>query len=147
MNLDPAMLEVTAVQVVDGLWIGSASADLPAGVSLVVTLDEVAAGVDGPGVSEVREPFPDSRWQPVDPEPVSAALRAAEGRLDGSVLIRCRHGLNRSALIAALVLRGRGWTSDDAITAVRQVRPGALSNPYFADLVATWPEDPMATRP
>ena len=147
MSLDPAMLEATAVQVVEGLWIGGAFADLPAGVTLVVTLAEDAAGIDGPGVTEVREPFPDSRWQPVDPEAVSATLNAAGTQRQGGVLIRCRHGLNRSTLIAALVLRGRGWTSDAAIAAVRQVRPGALSNPYFAELVATWPEDPMSKRP
>ena len=136
-------MESTTANIVDGLWIGGALAPIPNGVSLVITLEERATEVDRADVAEVREPFPDSRWQPVDTRRVSKALLAAHAHSDGSMLMRCRHGLNRSALIAALVLRGRGWSPEVAIDAVRQARPGALSNPYFADLVGAWPRDPM----
>ena len=143
LRLDPEQLERTSASVADGVWIGGASAPIPGAVSVVVTLEESASHIDRFGIIEIREPFPDSRWQPIDADRVSNALLAAQAYSDGSVLIRCRHGLNRSALIAALVLKGRGWSPETAIAAARQARPGALSNPYFADLVWAWPRDPM----
>ena len=141
--LESAMLEATTVQVQPGLWIGGASAPIPDEVSIVVTLEQTTTPVTRAGMTEVREPFPDSRWQPIDGARVAAAIRAARPAPEAGVLIRCRHGLNRSALIAALVLVVRGWTPDEAVDVVRRARPGALSNPYFADLVRSWPEDPM----
>lgn len=145
--LDPMTLESTAVRVDHGLWIGGALASPSEKVSLVVTLDEHAPRIDDVAVTEVREPFPDSRWQPIDTDRVTNALLAADAHQDGDVLIRCRHGLNRSALVAALLLRRHGWTPDAAIDVVRRARPGALSNPYFVDLVTTWPDDPMRPKP
>jgi hypothetical protein len=59
------------------------------------------------------------------------------------VLIRCRHGINHSALVAGLVLRERGWDGEEVIAAIRRARPGALTNPYFLDLICDWPDDPM----
>ncbi len=145
-TIEPAMLEVTSVRVEAGLWIGGCRAAVPDEVTVVVTLEQAATPVTGAGVTEVREPFLDSRWQPVDHARVTAAFQAVMRASDTGVLIRCRHGLNRSALIAVLVLVARGWPTDDAVEAVRRARPGALSNPYFADLVETWPEDPMGDR-
>lgn len=48
------------------------------------------------------------------------------------VLIRCQAGLNRSALLAALVLIARGRSATEAIELIRAARsPHALHNPDF----------------
>jgi hypothetical protein len=141
---EPTELERTCVEVQPRLWIGGAFADRPPDLDLVVTLDEAAVALGGDQVAEVRSPFPDSRWLPVDAARLEVALDAT-GCCAGTVLVRCRHGLNRSGLVAGLLLRGCGWSPDAALQAVRAARPGALGNPYFAALVATWPGDPMAS--
>ena len=146
MTLEPARLEATSVQVEPGLWIGGARAAVPDEAAIVVTLEQAAPPVTRAGITEIREPFLDSRWQPVEGARVTAAIRAAMPDAETGVLIRCRHGLNRSALIAALVLVARGWTPDEAVDVVRRARRGALSNPYFANLVRSWPVDPMRGR-
>lgn len=132
----------TSVQIVPGLWIGGAYAPLPASTSVVVTLDDLATPIEQPGVSEARHPFPDSRWHAIDHVVVRAAIDAADTPT-GHVFIRCRHGINRSALIAALLLRARGWSGAEDIDTIRRARPGALTNPYFCDLIRHWPDDPM----
>jgi hypothetical protein len=51
----------------------------------------------------------------------------------GPTLVHCQVGLNRSALIAGLVLvREYGMTPDDAIAMLRRIRsPAVLCNPAF----------------
>lgn len=75
-------LQDTTAQIVPGLHIGGADAALPAGTSVVVTLDELAARIEQPGVSEARHPFPDSRWHPIDHAGVRAAHPAHARRSD-----------------------------------------------------------------
>ena len=142
--LSAGQLETTGAEVIPGLWIGGALAPVPDMAAVVVTLDEAAHSVGRSGVIEVRAPFPDSRWQPVGRAPLETAVEAAADNLDDGVYIRCRHGLNRSALVAALALRAHGWPAEEAVAAIRDARPGALSNPYFVDLLRAWPQDPMS---
>ena len=137
-----ADLATSTARVAERLWIGGAHALLPHQVTVVVTLDDTAPPITAYGLTETRAPFPDSRWQPVDTHAVATALRDAN-RTDRDVLIRCRHGCNRSALIAALLLRSRGLDPQQAIGMIRRARPGALTNPYFVDLIHEWPHDPM----
>ena len=139
-------LETTSAIVVPGLWLGGVFAPVPDRAAVVVTLDETAPPLGRSGVIEVRAPFLDSRWQPVDRAPLQTAVEVAADNLDAGVYIRCRHGLNRSALVAALALRAHGWWAETVVTVVRDVRPGALNNPYFAALVHAWPRDPMDGR-
>lgn len=139
----PADPMATAARIGDRLWIGGAHAPLPQAVTVVVTLDDAAPPIITSGVTETRAPFPDSRWHPIAVEAATAAIRAAETGPDTGVLVRCRHGLNRSALIAALVLVAQGTSPQDAIDTICHARPGALTNPYYVDLVRIWPADPM----
>jgi len=58
---------------------------------------------------------------------VSAELhRIIDG--GGKILIHCRCGNGRAGTVAALMLIERGMTVDDAIYAVRKVRPEAIEN-------------------
>lgn len=132
---------MSASPVGPGRWIAGAHDPLPPGVRVVVTLDDTAPPVTDAEVTEVRSPFPDSRWHPVDTAAVTTAVAAT--RTGGAVLVRCRHGINRSALVLALTLVAEGASPDQAITTLRTARPGALTNPYFVELVRRWPEDPM----
>jgi protein-tyrosine phosphatase len=52
------------------------------------------------------------------------------------VLIHCKQGLNRSALIlCAFLIMYLGYTVDDAIAFVREKRPGALGNETFVKML------------
>lgn len=60
---------------------------------------------------------------------VSAVLRK-----DQRVLVRCRAGINRSALVTGLAMMKMGWTADQAIARMREVRsPYVLFNESFVD--------------
>jgi hypothetical protein len=48
----------------------------------------------------------------------------------------CHHGMNRSGLGAALMLRALGMDAEQAIRLVRAGRPGALGNRAFEAIVA-----------
>jgi protein-tyrosine phosphatase len=47
------------------------------------------------------------------------------------VLVHCRMGLNRSPLVAGVVLHHLGWSGHDAIERLRERRPGALFNEHY----------------
>jgi protein-tyrosine phosphatase len=49
------------------------------------------------------------------------------------ILVHCGLGLNRSALLVALILRYQGMDSAAVVQRIRQRRPGALYNQVFAD--------------
>ena len=49
-----------------------------------------------------------------------------ELRAGATVVVHCRGGLGRSGLVVAAVLTSSGLTADEAIAAVRSVRPGAV---------------------
>jgi hypothetical protein len=138
---DADALSRSCAEVVPGLWLGGDAAPLPPGCRVVVTLADSAAPVGAARVVEARHPFRDSRWEPAPRVVLDAAVAAALGTAD-TALVRCRHGLNRSALVAGLVLRQRGLTAAAAVDRLRAVRPGARTNPYFLDLLTTYPEEP-----
>jgi protein-tyrosine phosphatase len=48
------------------------------------------------------------------------------------VLVHCRMGLNRSPLVAGVVLHHLGWSGRDAIARLRERRPGALFNEHYS---------------
>ena len=48
------------------------------------------------------------------------------------VLVHCQMGLNRSALVAGLVLVYSGLSGEAAVSRLQQRRPGALYNEAFA---------------
>lgn len=47
----------------------------------------------------------------------------------------CQHGMNRSGLVAGLLLREFGVGGDEAVERICRARPGALSNHVFRRLV------------
>lgn len=69
-------------------------------------------------------------------------LGAALARRNGSsaapenVYILCTHGMNRSGLVAGLLLRELGMAGPKAIERIVERRPGALSNVAFRTIVA-----------
>jgi protein-tyrosine phosphatase len=61
-----------------------------------------------------------------------AVLGASLVRARHRVLSHCGLGFNRSALIAGLILCELGYSGADAVSRLRQRRPGALFNDTFA---------------
>jgi protein-tyrosine phosphatase len=59
------------------------------------------------------------------------------------VLVHCGMGLNRSALIAGLILTYRGMKGEDAVKLLRSKRPGALFNDTFANYLSALPARPQ----
>ena len=55
------------------------------------------------------------------------------------VLVHCQMGLNRSALVAGLVLVHNGMSGADAVTRLQERRPGALYNETFATYLSAQP--------
>lgn len=67
---------------------------------------------------------PTAEWEdgwPKAAEVIHSALDA-----DSGVLVHCKGGLGRAGTVAARILVERGMKADEAIKAVRAVRPGAL---------------------
>jgi len=61
------------------------------------------------------------------------------------VLVHCGMGLNRSALVAGLVLIYLGMRGEDAVALLREKRPGALFNENFASYLAALPPATIAS--
>jgi hypothetical protein len=85
-------------------------------------------------VKETRLGFHDSDSLTVHPKQLYdlASQAHRDWKEDKRVLIRCQAGLNRSALITALVLIKEGFTASQAITLLRETRSEyVLINPHF----------------
>jgi hypothetical protein len=59
------------------------------------------------------------------------------------VYVMCQQGMNRSGLLAGLILRALGVDAEAALAAVA-TRPGALTNQTYARLVREWPSAGLA---
>lgn len=59
------------------------------------------------------------------------------------VLCHCLMGLNRSALVAGLILVHLGMTGAEALALLRERRPGALYNKLFAGYLESLPGGPL----
>lgn len=59
------------------------------------------------------------------------------------LLSHCGMGLNRSALVAALVLMHHGMTGPQAVERLQARRPGALFNTVFADYLRSLPRSQL----
>ena len=88
-------------------------------------------------VKEIRYGFYDSHVEGeagFNPEELDdiASMAYADWKKGKKVLFRCKAGLNRSSLCAALVLIKAGYTADDAIALIRKKRSKyALFNKTF----------------
>lgn len=61
----------------------------------------------------------------------ASSVAAARIRQGKRVLVTCMRGLNRSALVTALTLIKLGYRPEDAVSLIRQQRPGSLFNRAF----------------
>jgi protein-tyrosine phosphatase len=123
-------------KVCDGLYIGGTPRDLGEvsgnGIGAVVALhgpDRSAEAAEH-GLGYWHLPLPDGRVRPgLLQERVELVTKLAR---DGGVLVHCRAGRNRSALVAALAYAQlTGCTGAMALAHVRAVRPRAVANPHF----------------
>ncbi|WP_333741062.1 protein-tyrosine phosphatase family protein [Streptomyces sp. IBSBF 2806] len=134
-------------EIVPGLWMGGHEFRGPGGerrlavargeFDLVQTLTRARPGHGpDPGVRHQVWPIPDG---PLDGTQLAGVIRlaqAAEEALDQglTVLVRCYSGYNRSGLVVAHTLMGRGHSADGAIRQIRSRRsPWALHNELFVE--------------
>lgn len=99
-------------------------------------------GSDYPGVEVWHCGFEDATLNPALIEAVNnvaddVAFQVQQG---AKVLVTCRAGINRSALVTALALRRlTGVSGKDAMAQVRAARFGALINPFFSRYLSRLP--------
>lgn len=110
------------------------------GVNIVVDLE---GGIDH-GVPELFDrflyiylPIHDNQLPDLDRLHAVARLAAELIKRGDRVLAHCGVGLNRSALMCALILRYLGMSSQDAVDRCRERRPGALYNTVFANYLTS----------
>ena len=93
-----------------------------------------------PGVEVIHVPLDDGpppprgdvamAWQAAK----TVAKRTRQGK---RVLVTCHMGLNRSGLVTGLALRMLGYSSEQAVEAIRRARSWqAMRNPHFLELLA-----------
>jgi len=82
-------------------------------------------------------PIHDAQMPDMDRLHAVAKLGAELVKRGDRVLSHCGLGLNRSALMAALILMYNGMDNKTAVERIRQRRPGALYNQVFADYLLT----------
>ncbi|WLH95971.1 tyrosine-protein phosphatase [Pseudomonas hefeiensis] len=83
-----------------------------------------------PGVKQVQLPY---RTNHVDDSDILAALRAIQvAEADGPVLMHCKHGSDRTGLVAAMYrVVVQGWSKEEALNEMTE--GGFGNNPHFKD--------------
>jgi len=71
-------------------------------------------------------------------------VRSPVGPID--VYAMCTHGMNRSGLVAGLLLRALGIGGPESLRLVQAARPGALSNETFRRIVESESPDMLLER-
>jgi protein-tyrosine phosphatase len=120
---------------------------LDRGINIVIDLE---GGVDH-GVPEATNhflyiylPIYDEDLPDLDRLHAVAKLGAELVRRGDRVLAHCGLGMNRSALMVALILRYLGMDAEAAVERCRQRRPGALFNQTFAQYLLTGLVKPLS---
>jgi Cyclin-dependent kinase inhibitor 3 (CDKN3) len=120
--------DYSCAEIIPGLYVGAfpppGGLGVEAGIDVLVSLTDSRPAFDG---VVIHHPLVDNGVVR-DPDALRTLARRichllADAR---SVLVHCRLGLDRSPLVAALVLIQLGWTPSDAIDHIRLARPGAL---------------------
>ena len=110
--------------------------------SVVIDLEEgLDAGIPASPdrVIYIYFPFADEAMPTLHKLHAIARLGAALMAHRERVLVHCAMGLNRSALVAGLVLVHNGASGEAAVARLQERRPGALYNPVFAEYLAAQP--------
>ncbi len=87
-----------------------------------------------PCVFEDVESRPSRLWHIEEVVRETATAVASESG-PSDVIIVCQHGMNRSGLLAGLLLRELGMSGREAVDLIVSKRPGALSNQAFRRLI------------
>ncbi len=110
------------------------------GINIVIDLE---GGVDHGVPTEADQflyiylPILDGELPDLDRLHAVARLGAELVKRGDRVLAHCGMGLNRSALMIALILRYLGMDATSAVERCEQRRPGALYNPIFREYLLT----------
>lgn len=135
-NWDEAWFDAPLIShIVDNLYVGGCSQGIPLPDEFVkvVSLYKWERYLLGPNTTRYEVEMYDSH-EGASMEDVHLAARAALESLDaGPVLVHCQAGLNRSNLVATVVLRERyGMSSKEAIALLREKRSAlVLCNETF----------------
>ncbi len=78
---------------------------------------------------------PPQNWPAIEEMIASVTDGLRDGSPPEQLFVMCQHGMNRSGLVAALVLRSLGLSGAEAVARIVTARPGALSNEAFRELV------------
>ena len=116
-----------------------------AGIQTVIDLEGgLDAGVcTRPGrMLYVYHPIFDEHLPDLPPFHAVARMAAELIRQHRRVLSHCGLGLNRSALMAGVILNELGMPGSVAVERLRERRPGALFNDQFAQYLASLPVRP-----
>lgn len=122
------------------LWLSPACDDwapivLKHGLSAVIDLEaglDTGIPINPNQVIYVYFPFRDEDVPTLHKLHAVARLGAALYQARERILVHCQMGLNRSALVAGLVLVYSGLSGADAVARLQARRPGALYNEVFA---------------
>jgi protein-tyrosine phosphatase len=112
--------------------------ELSAVIDLEAGLD-VGIPVSPNRVIYVYFPFKDEDVPTLHKLHAVARLGAELVKARERVLVHCQMGLNRSALVAGLVLVYSGVSGKDAVARLQERRPGALYNEVFATYLQEQP--------
>lgn len=129
------------------LWIAADCGDWAAvvvehNVSVVIDLErDLDRGIPAEADSVVYLYFPirDEGLPPLKRLHAVARFGAELLQRGERVLIHCEMGLNRSALLAGLMLVHDGESGEAALARLQARRPGALYNNFFADYLRQQP--------
>lgn len=122
----------------DGLWLGGSVAEPPPKTDTVLNLCETP---DRFVIANARhEPIRDGIPVPsLDWLRQQTAFIAAERSAGRVVFIHCLNGISRSVMVtAAYLMQREGWSRDQALTFIRERRPGVRPNPAFMQLLLEW---------
>jgi protein-tyrosine phosphatase len=115
------------------------------GISVIVDLDnDIDHGVPTLPGSILYVYFPISDAELPDLHHLNAigSMGATLHRAGHRVLSHCGMGLNRSALLAGVILHQLGWAGEAAVARLRERRPGALFNERFCEYLMSLPARP-----
>ena len=99
------------------------------GVGATVRMEGRTISADGFGLVDIAEYVPDG--SPPTPSQIDRLMAFVDHQLEQGVpvAISCKVGIGRTGTVLACYLVHTGFTSEEAIAEVRQLRPGSIESP------------------